>query len=73
MPNWLLALVLKPFFALLYGLTVWGLCYLVWRFLPDGKLKTVLLRPIRLHRKQRVEPDLRQIGLRRQPGPGRQR
>lgn len=63
MPNWLLALVLKPFVALCYGLFVWGVSYAVWRFLPDGKVKRALLRPIRIRQKQRVEPELREIRL----------
>lgn len=64
MPNWLLALVLKPFVGLCYGLFVWGVSYLVWRLLPDGRVKRALLTPIRIPKKQRVQPHLGQERLR---------
>lgn len=67
MPSWLVALFLKPFVAVCYGLVVWFACWLVWRYVPEGKVKRALLAPIRIPKKERIQPYLRQIRLRRRP------
>lgn len=41
-PMWLLAIIVKPLFGLLYCLAVAIPVYLVRRFFPDGKLKYIL-------------------------------
>jgi hypothetical protein len=41
--EWLLALALKPFLILAYWLAMRSLEWLVWRFMPDGKWKRLLL------------------------------
>jgi hypothetical protein len=46
MPNWLLALILKPFLVAAFLAFVWLVHYLVWKLLPNGWLKALLLRPI---------------------------
>ena len=46
--TWLLAVVLKPFFALvLFGLICLPARLAVQRWMPEGKLKRLLLREVR--------------------------
>jgi hypothetical protein len=47
--SWVLALVLKPFFAVLFFTAAWLLSRVVWRYMPPGKFKDRLFSP--LHRK----------------------
>ncbi len=45
--EWLIALVVKPFAALAFWVClVYPLLRLFHRFVPDGKIKRFLLRPI---------------------------
>jgi hypothetical protein len=44
--TWVIALIVKPFIAALFLMLVWWIKYMVWRFVPDGKIKAMLLRPI---------------------------
>ena len=46
MPNWLLALLMKPFVAAALLLTLYGIKVLVLRIVPDGRLRRILLLPI---------------------------
>jgi hypothetical protein len=47
MEPWLIALILKPFAALvLFGLICLPIRIAVRRWLPEGRLKRILLRPI---------------------------
>lgn len=57
--QWLLALVLKPFLVAAFLVFCWGIRYSVWRWMPNGPIKTLLLRPIGRRSKQRVQPELR--------------
>jgi hypothetical protein len=44
--TWLLALVLKPFFAVAFLMVAWMISRVIWRYMPEGKLKTRLFSPI---------------------------
>lgn len=45
--EWLLAIFLKPFIAVLFWVfLVYPLARLFHRFMPDGKIKRLLVRPI---------------------------
>jgi hypothetical protein len=42
-----LALILRPVIALvLLALIVRPICYVVWKLIPDGKIKRILFSPI---------------------------
>ena len=50
MDNWLLAFILKPFFALAFLSVCFAVRYAIAKFMPDSKFKRLLLLP--LNRKQ---------------------
>lgn len=52
MDNWVLALFLKPFFAVAFLLVAWGISRLIWRLMPDSKLKRTLFSPLPGHGKR---------------------
>jgi hypothetical protein len=52
MENWLIALVLKPFVAVIFFVLAWAISRLFWRYLPEGKVKKVLFSPLPGHRKR---------------------
>lgn len=56
MDNWLLALILKPFLAVLMLLAFFGIKVLVLKCIPESKFKNALLSPIRFKRKQSRQP-----------------
>jgi uncharacterized membrane protein len=51
MENWLIALIVKPFVALIFLLALAGIRYLFVRYAPDSRIKRRLLLPV-FHRKQ---------------------
>lgn len=51
--TWLLSLLLKPFVALLLIVPAYLLAELVWRWMPDGKIKSILFSPLPGHRGKR--------------------
>ncbi len=53
MDDWLLALLLKPFFAVLFFFFVFCLARVIRRLMPDGKLKRILFSPLPGHRERR--------------------
>lgn len=65
--TWLAAIFLKYFAALAYAVLVWVLQAFIWNILPDSRLRRALFTPLRIPKKQRVEPISRQIGRRRLP------
>lgn len=44
MPTWALALIVKPFFLVVFFTVVYGLVGVVGRLLPPGPVKTFLFR-----------------------------
>lgn len=50
--TWLLGVFLKPFFALVFFTFTWLVSRLIWKILPDGKIKKVLFSPLPGHRKR---------------------
>lgn len=52
--NWFLALLLKPFVAVLFFVAAWALSRLVWHWMPAGRIKTILFSPIPGHGKRRT-------------------
>lgn len=44
--SWLIAVVVKPFIAVAFMLALYGIKTLILRFIPDGKVKNMLLLPI---------------------------
>ena len=50
MESWLLALVLKPFFALVFFLLAYFIALAIWKLMPDSKLKRILFSPLPGHR-----------------------
>jgi branched-subunit amino acid ABC-type transport system permease component len=50
--TWLLALVLKPFIAVAFFMLAWMISRVIWRYLPESKLKTILFSPLPGHRKR---------------------
>jgi len=55
MEPWHFAILIKAFIIFAFIMFVWGCHYVVWRFLPDGKIKDTLLRP----RAEKIGPDYR--------------
>lgn len=51
--TWALGLILKPFFALVILVPVYVACKLIYRYMPDSKLKRVLFSPIPGHKARR--------------------
>lgn len=52
MPDWALAIVVKPFIALLFMLLVWIIAAVIHKVMPDCKLKRILFSPLPGHRKR---------------------
>lgn len=50
--TWLLGVFLKPFFAVVFFTVAWLISRLIWRWLPDGKVKRILFSPLPGHRKR---------------------
>lgn len=46
MPNWAIALFLKPFIAIAFVLLLRACVVAFMRFMPDGRIKRMLLLPI---------------------------
>ena len=44
--EWVLALSLKPFVAVVFLLAAYYLSRLLWRFIPDGRIKRILYSPL---------------------------
>ncbi len=51
--TWIVSLIVRPFFAVLLILLAVGLSRLVWRFLPDSRLKRWLFSPLPGHSRRR--------------------
>jgi len=51
--TWLLSLLLKPLVALLVLVPAYMLAELIWRWMPDGKIKRILFSPLPGHRGKR--------------------
>ena len=49
--SWLIAVVLKPFVAVAFMLMLYGIKTLILRFIPEGKVRRILLLPIRRKRR----------------------
>lgn len=43
--EWLLAIFVKPFFAVAFFMLAWAISRLLWRIIPDGKIKKALYSP----------------------------
>jgi hypothetical protein len=43
--TWLLAVLLKPFFAVAFFMIAWVISRLLWKIIPDGKWKKILYSP----------------------------
>jgi hypothetical protein len=52
MEMWLLALIVKPFVAVAFFLLAWAISRVIWRYLPDSKIKRILFSPLPGHRKR---------------------
>lgn len=52
MDNWLIAAFLKPFVLLVFFLFVWAISRLVYKLIPEGKIKRALFSPLPGHRKR---------------------
>lgn len=50
--TWLLGVFLKPFVAVLFFTVAWLISRVIWRLLPDGKLRRLLFSPLPGHRKR---------------------
>lgn len=44
--SWLIAMFVKPFFAVAFMLMLYGIKTLILRFIPEGKVRRILLLPI---------------------------
>jgi hypothetical protein len=44
--NWLLALLIRPFVAVLFIFVAFAISRLIWRWMPDSKLKRILFSPL---------------------------
>lgn len=58
--TWLLAVVLKPFIALIVLTLVLLLARVIYRYMPEGKLKTRLFAPLPGHQARDWSPFTRQ-------------
>ena len=52
MDNWLIALIAKPFIAVLMLLFFFGVKVLILKCIPESKFKNALLSPISFNRKK---------------------
>jgi hypothetical protein len=52
MTNFILAIVLKPFIALIFFLAAWSISRLLSKVIPDGKAKRILFSPLPGHGKR---------------------
>lgn len=52
MPDWLLAIFVKPFVFLAVFVVIYFIKEAIWRVLPDGKIKRVLFSPLPGHRER---------------------
>lgn len=51
--NWLLAVLLKGFFAVAFFMVVWLIAAGLYKVIPDGKIKRALYSPLPGHRHRR--------------------
>ena len=52
MENWLLAVLTKAFVAFVIFFIVYLIAGLVWRYMPDCRLKRILFTPLPGHRRR---------------------
>ncbi len=51
MPDWLLAVFVKPFIFLAFFVVIYFVKEAIWKLLPDSKFKRVLFSPLPGHRR----------------------
>lgn len=52
MPDWALAIIVKPFIALLFLFVVWLIAKAIYKVMPEGRLKRILFSPLPGHRER---------------------
>lgn len=52
MEMWVLGIFLKPFIALLFLSIVWIVAAVIYRYMPDSRIKRILFSPLPGHRER---------------------